>query len=174
MVCIDHLQNSWYFGQAPLVFLTHWGRVTHICVSNLTIIGPDNGLSPGRRQAIIWTNAGILLIGPWGTNFSEILIGIYTFLFKKIHLEMSSAKWRPFCLGLNVLWRNISASGYRLVINSFPLIKSFKHMMTSSNGNIFHVTGPLCGEFTGDRLNSPQKGQWRGALIFSLICICKR
>ena len=51
------------------VNLTHWGRVTHICVSKLTIIGSDNGLSPGRRQAIIWTNAGILLIGPLGTNF---------------------------------------------------------------------------------------------------------
>ena len=38
--------------------------MTHICVSNLAIIGSDNGLSPGRRQAIIWTNAGILLIGP--------------------------------------------------------------------------------------------------------------
>ena len=33
--------------------LTHWGRVTNICVSNLNIIGSDNGLSPGRRQAII-------------------------------------------------------------------------------------------------------------------------
>ena len=42
--------------------LTHWGRVTHICVSKLTIIGSDNGLSPGRRQAIIWVNAGILII----------------------------------------------------------------------------------------------------------------
>ena len=42
--------------------LTHWGRMTHICVSELTIIGPDNGLSPGRRQAIIWTNAGIYII----------------------------------------------------------------------------------------------------------------
>ena len=83
--------------------LTHWGRVTHICVGNLTIIGPDDGLSPGRRQAIIWTNAGILLIGPWGTNFSEILFGIQTFSFKKIHLKMSSAKWRPFCVGLNEL-----------------------------------------------------------------------
>ena len=43
---------------------THWGRVTHICVNKLAIIGSDNGLglSPGRRQAIIWTNAGILLI----------------------------------------------------------------------------------------------------------------
>ena len=83
--------------------LTHWGRVTHICVSHLTIIGPDNGLSPGRRQAIIWTNAGILLIGPCGTNFSEILIGIHTFSLKKIRLKMSSAKFRPSCLGLNVL-----------------------------------------------------------------------
>ena len=83
--------------------LTHWGRVTHICVVKLTIIGSDNGLSPGRRQAIIWTNAGILSIGPLGTNFSEILIGIQTFSFKKMHFKMASAKWRPFCLGLNVL-----------------------------------------------------------------------
>ena len=82
---------------------THWGRVTHICVSKLTIIGSDNGLSPGRCQAIIWTNAGILLIGPLGTNLSEILIKIYTFSFNKMHLKMPSGKWRPFCLGLNVL-----------------------------------------------------------------------
>ena len=47
-----------------IIVLTHWGRVTHICVDKLTIIGSDNGLSPGRRQAIIWTSAGILLIGP--------------------------------------------------------------------------------------------------------------
>ena len=59
--------------------LTHWGRVTHICVGEITIIGSDNGLSPGRRQAIIWINAGILLIRLSGTNFSEILIGIQTF-----------------------------------------------------------------------------------------------
>ena len=83
--------------------LTHWGRVTHICVSKLSTIGSDNGVSPGRRQAIIWTNVGILLIRPLGTNFSEILSEIHTFSFKKMHLKMSSAKWRPFCLGLNVL-----------------------------------------------------------------------
>ena len=83
--------------------LTHWGRVTHVWVGNITIIGSDNGLSPGRRQAIIWTNVGILLIGTLGTNFSEMLIEILTFLFKKIHLKMSSGKWRPFCLGLKVL-----------------------------------------------------------------------
>ena len=83
--------------------LTHWGRVTHICVSKLTIIGSDNDLSPGRRQAIIWFKAGILLMKPLGTNFSEHLIRIHAFSFKKMHLKMSSAKWRPFCLGLNVL-----------------------------------------------------------------------
>ena len=46
-----------------LIYLTHWGRVTYIGVSKLTIIGSDNGLSPARRQAINWINAGILLIG---------------------------------------------------------------------------------------------------------------
>ena len=83
--------------------LTHWGRVTHIYVGKLTIIASDNGLSPGRRQTIIWTNAGILLIGLLGTSFSEISNEIQTFSFKKMHLKMSSAKWRPFCVGLNVL-----------------------------------------------------------------------
>ena len=83
--------------------LTHWGRVTHICVSKLSIIGSDNGLSPDRRQAIIWTNDGILLIGTLGTNFNEILIEIQTFSFKNILLKMSSGKLRPFCLSLNVL-----------------------------------------------------------------------
>ena len=70
------MEHKVSFASYPSSGLTHWGRVTHICVGNLTIIGPDNGLSPGRPQAIVWTNAGIFLIGPWGTNFSEILIGI--------------------------------------------------------------------------------------------------
>ena len=77
--------------------------MTHIYVGKLTIIGSDNGLSPGRRQAIIWTNAGILLIEPLGTNFREILIEIQINSFKKMRLKMSSAKWRPFYFGLNVL-----------------------------------------------------------------------
>ena len=88
-------------------FLTHWGRVAHICVGNLTIVASDNGLSPGRRQAIIWTNAGILLVGSLETNFSEILMEIHTFSFNKTHLKTSSAKWRPCCLGRNVL-RNMA------------------------------------------------------------------
>ena len=62
--------------------------MTNICVSELTIIGSDNGLSPGQRQAIIWNNAGLLLIEPLRTNFSEISIGIQTFSFKKMHLKV--------------------------------------------------------------------------------------
>ena len=81
---------------------THWGRGTHICVGNLISIGSDNGLSPVQRQAIIWTNAGLLSIGPLETNFSEISIEMHTFSFKKMCLKKSSGKWRPFCLGLNV------------------------------------------------------------------------
>ena len=64
-------------------WLIHWDRVTHICISKLTNIGSDNGLSPGRRQAIIWTNAGILLIRTLGTNFSEILNVIHAFHSRK-------------------------------------------------------------------------------------------
>ena len=94
-------------GKIPTKFennlLTHWGRVPHVCVGRLTITGSDNGLSPGRRQDIIRTNAVILLIGPLGTNFSENSIEILAFSFTKMRLKVSSAKWRPFCLGLNVL-----------------------------------------------------------------------
>ena len=75
----------------------------HKCVGNLTIIGLDNGLLPGRRQAIICTNDGILLIRTLGKNFSEILSEIHSFSFKKMHLKMSSAKWRLFRLSLNEL-----------------------------------------------------------------------
>ena len=63
--------------------LIDWGRVTHICVGNLAIIGSDNCLSPGRRHAIIWTDAGILLIGPSETDFNEILIKIIHFHSRK-------------------------------------------------------------------------------------------
>ena len=78
--------------------------MAHICVSKLTIIGLDNGLLPGRRQVIIGTNGGILLIGPLGRNFNEILIEIYTFSFNKTNLKCRLRNdHHAFCLGLNVL-----------------------------------------------------------------------
>ena len=77
--------------------------MTHICIGNLTIIGSGNGLSPSRHRAIILTNDGILLIGPLGINFSEIIIKFLMFSFKKMRLKVWSVEWRPFCLGLNAL-----------------------------------------------------------------------
>ena len=70
---------------------------------NMSVIqvnfGSDNGLSPIRRQAIILTNAGLLSIGHLGTNFSEILFKTQNFSITKMHLKISSMKWRPFCPG---------------------------------------------------------------------------
>ena len=112
------LDNWCIHASLSLNELTHWGRVTHICVGKQTIIGSDNGLSPGRRQAIIWTNDGILLIGPLGTNFSEISIKILTFSFTKMRLKVSSAKWRPFCFCISVLTLSVG----------FPVIPEMLHV----------------------------------------------
>ena len=101
--------------------LTLCARVTHVCIGKLTIIGSDNGLSPGLHQAIIRTNAGILLTGPLGTNCSEILIEIQTFSLKKMYLKMSSGKFLAFCLRLHVL----------------TYILRLQHTETSMVGNIF-------------------------------------
>ena len=86
-----------------LFILIYWWQVTHICVSKLTLIGSDKGLVPGKRQATIWTNAGILFIGHMGTNFNKISIDIHIFSFKQTYFKMSSGKCRRCCLCLNVL-----------------------------------------------------------------------
>ena len=118
--------------------LTHWGRVKHICVSKLTIIGSDNGLSPRRRQAIIWTNAGILLIGPFGTKFSEISIEIVRVSFKKMRLKGSSAKWRPFCLGLNELMGHHGYDSFSLLFwIMFSFLNVGKHQYSLWKSCVF-------------------------------------
>ena len=66
---------------------------------NWVSIGSDNGLLPSQHQAIIWTNVGLLSIGPLGTNMSEFFIKIQNFSFMKMLLKISAAKWRPFCPG---------------------------------------------------------------------------
>ena len=162
----------------------------YICINKLAIIGSDNGLSPGRCQAIIWTNAGILLIGPLGTNFSEILIEIYKFSFKKMHLKMSSGYWRPSCVGLNVLnlgqwvqcWIGTKPSATTQVLLTVTL-KSYKfhHIFINSfspvvNDDIikwkhFPPYWPFVQGIHWSPVNSPHKGQRRGASMFPLICV---
>ena len=80
--------------------------MTHIWDHKITIIGSDNGLSPGRRQATVWTNAAVLLIGPLGTIFSEISTENHRFSSKKMDLKMSSTKCGPFCFGLLRWYQN--------------------------------------------------------------------
>ena len=72
------------------------------------------------------------------------------------------SKWLMRSRKTSILWTQIQ---------EIMILEKFKNMMTSSNGNIFRVTGPLCGEFTGHRWIPHTKAQWRGALKFSLICI---
>ena len=86
-----------------MLLLCQLSRMAHIYASKSIIIGLDNGLSPGRRQAIIWINARMPLIGRLWTNFRENLIGTHVFPFKKTNLKMLSGKWRAFSLRLNVL-----------------------------------------------------------------------
>ena len=71
---------------------------------NWVSISSSNGLLPDRRQAITWTNADLLVIGPLGMNFSETGIKIQKFSF--MHLKMSFVKWWPFCAGADELWED--------------------------------------------------------------------
>ena len=113
--------------------------MTHICVSKQTIIGSDYGLSPSRSQAIIWTNAGILLIGTLGTNTSEILSKINAFSYKKMHLKMSSGKWRPFCRGLNVFMYYCE---HQIAVRRQRLIKSYSQQGEYGNTIRSHICLP--------------------------------
>ena len=71
-----------------------------------------------------------------------------------MHLKFPSVKWRPFCTGLDEL-KETSCYKYWIEVNEniFNMMTSWRGhiLMTSSNGNIFRVTGPLCEEFTGHR-----------------------
>ena len=152
--------------------LTHWGRVTQICVSKLTIIGSDNGLSPSRRQAIIWTNAGILLIGPLGTNFCEILIEIQTFSLKKMRLKISSAKCCPLRLGLNMLIHSspkVMAVFLFLIFENFLIggmfsiletIKTDRSTLILQNKNWCQMINSMCTTFQ----------MWQNCILQNQVC----
>ena len=144
--------------------------MTHICVSRLNIIGSDNGLPPGRRQAIIWTNAGLLLTGPLATNFSEILIEIIIFSFNKMRLKVSSAKWRPFCPGLNVLKESRPSAGHVQATCIDTYIARSQYKVLSHDDVIkwkhFPRYWPFVRGIHRSPVNSHHKGQWRGALDF--------
>ena len=126
--------------------------MTHGCVSKLTIISWDNGLSPGRCQAIIWTSAGILLILILGTNVSAILCGIHTFSFKQMHLRMSFGPWRPFCLGLNVLKHSLLSFWIWLTPQ---LLVCWLDYAKAKRGKCFHLITSSCYKLTLNEMYYP-------------------
>ena len=107
-----------------------------------------------------------------GTNFSQILSEIHTFSFEKMHLKISSAKWWQFCLSLNVMMHSMHMSMYIQIY--------WIYLFTSENWGQVHDGvikwkhfpryWPLVRGIHLSPVNSPHKGQWRGALMFSLIC----
>ena len=111
------------------IHFTHWGWVMHICVCKLTIIGSDNGLLPGRRQAIIWTNVGIFLIATLGTNFSEILGEIYTYTLKKCiwkcHLQNGDNFVSASMCWMQQHWKCSSKSNNRFENYTFKIKATF-------------------------------------------------
>ena len=96
---VENRMNSLLISPRIADSIFTWGQVTHIYIDNLTTIGSDNGLSPGRRKAIT---------------------GIQIFSFKKMHLKMSSAKWGPLFLGFNraEAWWRIYTSVAWVIIGS--------------------------------------------------------
>ena len=134
--------------------------MTHICVDDLTIIGPINGLSPGRRQAIIWINPGILFIEPLGKTISEIPIGILQFSLPKMRLKVSSAKWRSYVsASMCPLWyfAKYRGTGFR-----FDLISSAIRLISGGilteyearflKGQIMRLSHPNIARQQGNKL----------------------
>ena len=104
--------------------LTHWGRATHICVSKLTVVGSDNGLSPGWRQAIIWINDGILLIRPLGLQWNlkqNWHIFIQENAFENIVCEIAAILSRSQCV------KRILTQRRSYVLSSVALTTSWQH-----------------------------------------------
>ena len=108
----------------------------HICVSKLATIGPYNGLSPCWRQAIIWTNARIMLLGPSEIIFIWILIAIHTFYSRKyiwkVVRKLAATFSQPQCVKLSFVHsisslysnpaKSLSSIASRPVVNRFEIL----------------------------------------------------
>ena len=120
--------------------LTHWGRVTHICVSRLPITGSDNGLSPGRRQAVIWTNWNIVNWTlrnklQWKFNRNSNIF-IHENAFESFVCEMAAILSRPQCVN--------DKKRIGQVASDILLIR-FAYYTKDNQGVPGLVTDPPCG-----------------------------
>ena len=138
-----------------LSVLTHWGQKTHIRVSELTIIGSDTGLSPGRRQVIIWPSAGALLIWNFGTTSMKCYSKLIYFHSRKC----ISAKWRPFCSRPNALMPRHLQTGprFNIKMSSYRYRKSHCGDKTVVRSSYLHNGISYTGKMTSLYWFSPLK-----------------
>ena len=108
----------------------------HKTLSALLHIVSDNGFLPVRRQGTIWTNAGLLLIGPWGTNFSEILIELLIIFIQESAFEYVVCEMAAILSPLQCAY-HVFPMHYHIPCNlSLPLIDISK----SPSYNIYSIT----------------------------------
>ena len=122
---------------------------------NLAIIGSDNGLSPGWRQAIIWTNAGILLTGPLETNFSEILIKSHTFHSQKC------------------LWKSCLQNGGHFVLTSMWYIYTFMFPLKKSMARCKSMATPTKCSYHSFCAEPSQWSKYFKSFLYKSMTKCK-
>ena len=174
------------------VNLNHWGRVTHICVSELTIIGSNNGLLPERHQAIIWTNAGILLIGQTSMKFQSQFKHFHSRkciwrcrLRNGVHLSRPQCvNWCPFELLFrsqsvhdfrNIVWKIKLTYDEHQGIAFLPAIWLFVQKTIQTNNKkaikALHYCSFLCRESTNNWASPYTKRQWKICPWFDSIIL---
>ena len=127
---------------------THWGRVTHICVSKLTIIGSDNGLSSRRRLAIFWTsnivNWTLTIKLQWNLN-RNFYIFIHENAFENAVWKMATTSSRPGCV--NAFFHPDIVAGMILRTKSWTFgampsaaLTLYQLMSSTSNPSLYHYT----------------------------------
>ena len=129
--------------------------------------------SPGRRQAVIWTNSGILLIGTLGTNFSEIVSEIHTFSCMKMRLknvvcEMEAILSQPPCVNV-MAWISNQHTSDACYTSAHDITISFSRL---TRFNPCHMCafggsrGKSCGmEIDGLFRNKCLVQRWAGSCI---------
>ena len=188
--------NDWTSQNLSASVLTHLPQCHIYAASvNQVSIGSDNGLSPIRRQAIIWASAGLLSIGPLGTNFSEILTKIHNFSLTKMHPKISENIQEldvfihelalPTINGMSLSTRQDVPAGtrpcgegmwqgmYRMLAVCQAIVVAFLGITFSCYRDTwkhFSRYWPFVRGIHRSPVTSPHKGQWRGVLTFYLIC----
>ena len=144
--------------------------MTHICFGKLKIIASDNGLSPGRRLTIIWTNAGILLIEPLGTKFNRNWnIFIQENGFGNVVWKMLVILSRPQCVDMKHEWKLLATIGSLEVCAWFcwTFLRCGYIHYDVIKWTFFPRYWPFVRRIHRSPVTYPHKGQWHGALMFS-------